>query len=274
MIRKVLAVLAVAGAALGIVGLWHPVPVDATSHSAVRSFSAPWVLPGGRLEVTIAVSDYGGFGQVVETLPSGFSYEGSDLSEAAVTVEGLTVAFTLLGDERFTYTVAAPSAEGPHSFSGVLLDSHLVEQAVGGDTSVRVGPEPTPTPEPTATPTPEPTPTPTPEPTPTPTPEPTPTPTPTPTAMPTPAPTATPTPTPEPTATPTPEPTATPTPEPATAIPAPTAAPEPTPTRSRSFAPPPPPTSEPEEGPLIWLIALLGVGALLAIVIVSTRFWR
>ena len=49
------------------------------------------------------------------------------------------------------------------------------------------------------------------------------------------------------------------------------AAPEPTPTRSRSAAPPPPPTSESEEGPLIWLIALLGVGALLAIVVVSTR---
>ena len=264
MIRKALAVLAAAGAALGIVGLLHPAPVDATSHSAVRSFSAPWVLPGGRLEVTIAVSDYGGFGQVVETLPSGFSYEGSNLSEAAVAVDGQTVAFTLLGDERFTYTVAAPSAEGPHSFSGVLLDSHRIEQAVGGDSSIRVGPEPTPTPEPTATPIPEPTPTPTPEPTLTPTPEPTATPTPEPTA----------TPTPEPTATPAPEPTATPAPEPATAIPTPTAAPEPTPTRSRSVAPPPPPTSEPEEGPLIWLIALLGVGVLLAIVVVSTRFWR
>ena len=155
---------------------------------------------------------------MVETLPSGFSYEGSDLSKAAVVVDGQTVAFTLLGDERFTYTVAAPSAEGPHSFSGVLLDSHLVEQAVEGDSSISVGPKPTP--EPTATPTPE------------------------------------------------------PTPEPAIASPTPAAVPEPTPTRSRSVAPPPPPDSEPEEGPLIWLIALLGVGAVLAIVVVSTRFWR
>ena len=227
MVRKSLAVLAVAVAVVGAAGLLYATPVDATSHSAVRSFSASWLLPGGQLEVTIAVSDYGGFGQVVETLPSGFSYEGSDLSEAAVAVEGQTVAFTLLGDERFTYTVAAPSAEGPHSFAGVLLDSHRVDQAVGGDSSIRVGPAPTPTP----------------------------------------------TPTPEPTATPTPEPTATPTPEPATAIPTPSVAPEPTPTRSRSAAPPPPPTSEPEEGPLIWLIALVGVGAVLAIVVVSTRFW-
>ena len=266
MVRKPLAVLAVAVAVVGAAGLWHATPVDATSHSAVRSFSAPWVLPGGRLEVTIAVSDYGGFGQVVETLPSGFSYEGSDLSEAAVAVEGQTVAFTLLGDERFTYTVAAPSAEGSHSFSGVLLDSHRVDQAVGGDSSIRVGPAPTPTPTPEPTPRPHRSrrlrphrsrqPTPTPEPTATPTLEPTATPTP------------------EPTPTPTPEPTATSTPEPATAIPTPTVAPEPTPTRSRSAALPPPPASEPEEGPLIWLIALAGVGVVLAIVVVSTRFWR
>ena len=200
LIRKPLALLAVAVAVVGVAGLLHSTPVEATSHRAVRSFSAPWVLPGGALGVTIAAAGYGGFGQVVETLPSGFSYEGSDLSEAAVAVEGQTVAFTLLGDERFTYTVTAPSAEGVYSFSGVLLDANKAEQAVGGYSSIRVGPAPTPTP------TPEPTPTPTPEPTATPTTEPTPTPTPEPTATPTPEPT--PTPTPEPTATPTPEPTA------------------------------------------------------------------
>ena len=189
----------------------------------------------------------------METLPAGFSYEGSDLSKAAVKVEGQTVAFTLLGDARFTYTVAAPSAEGVYSFSGVLLDANRAEQAVGGDSSIRVGtaPTPTPTPEPTATPTPE------------------------------------------PTATPTPQPShadpaahghadghadarahghadpgadSHPTPEPApTATPTPTAAPEPTPTA----APPPPPSApEPEEGLPIGLIALIGAGAVLAIVAV------
>ena len=134
----------------------RPAPVDATSHMAVRSFSAPWTLPGGTLEVTITAAGYGGFGQVVETLPAGFRYEGSDLSEAAVKAEGQTVTFTLLADERFAYTVAAPSAEGSYSFSGVLLDANRAEQAVGGDSMIRVGPAPTPTPEPTATPTPEP----------------------------------------------------------------------------------------------------------------------
>ena len=186
MTRKALALLAVAVAVVGVAGLLGPAPVEAASHSAVRSFSAPWVLPGGRLEVTVAVSDYGGIGQVVETLPSGFSYEGSDLSEAAVAVDGQTIAFTLLGKERFTYTVAAPGAEGVHSFSGAILDSHRVEQAVGGDSSIRVGLEPTPTREPTATPTPLPNaiPTPTPAPAATPTPTLLSTATPTPTAAP------------------------------------------------------------------------------------------
>ena len=228
--RKTLALLAVAVAVVGVAGLLHSDPVEATSHSSVRSLSAPWVLPGGALEVTITAAGYGGLGQVVETLPAGFSYQGSDLSEFAVAVEGQTVAFTLLGDDRFTYRVAAPSATGVYSFSGVLRDVNKAEEAVAGDSSIRVGPPPMPTPEPTHTPTPEPTPTPTPEPTPTPTPEPTPT--------------------------PTPEPP-TPTPEPPTPTPTPTATPEPTPTSA-----PPPPAPEPEGGPPLGLIALLGaVGA-------------
>ena len=296
LIRKPLALLAVAVAVVGVAGLLHSTPVEATSHRAVRSFSTPWILPGGALEVTITAAGYGGFGQVVETLPSGFSYEGSDLSEAAVAVEGQTVAFTLLGYERFTYTVTAPSAEGVYSFSGVLLDANKAEQAVGGYSSIRVGPAPTPTPtpeptatptpEPTATPTPEPTPTPTPEPTATPTPEPTATPTPEPTATPTPEPTATPTPeptatpTPEPTATPTPEPTATPTPEPtATPTTEPTATPTPEPTATPTTEPPtatPTPTAapEPEEGPPLGLIALIGAGAVLAIIVAVIAYVR
>ncbi len=152
LIRKPLALLAVAVAVVGVAGLLHSAPAEATSHSAVRSFSAPWVLPGGALEVTITAAGYGGFGQVVEMLPAGFSYEGSDLSEAAVAVEGQIIAFTLLGDERFTYTVSAPSAVGIYSFSGILRDVNKAEEAVEGDSSIRVGPPPTPTP----TPTPEP----------------------------------------------------------------------------------------------------------------------
>ena len=80
MVTKALALLAVAVSALWLVGPLHPAPVEATSHRAVRSFSASSVLPGGRVEVTITPTGYGSFGQVVETLPSGFSYARSSLA--------------------------------------------------------------------------------------------------------------------------------------------------------------------------------------------------
>ena len=246
MTGKALTLLAAAVAIVGLAGLLHSAPVEATSNSALRSLSAPWTLPGGPLEITITAAGYGGFGQVVETLPSGFSYEGSDLSEVAVEVEGQTVTFTLLGDDSFSCTVAAPSSEGVYSFSGVMLDSDKAEQAVEGDSSIRVGPEPTPTPTPTPEPTP--TPTPSPEPTAAPTAEPTPTPEPTVTSAPTAAPTATSAPTAAPTATPTP-----------------TAAPEPTPTSAPT---PQPPAPEPEEGSSIGLLALIGAAVALAVVAV------
>ena len=276
MIWRTLAVLSVSTVAAVLASLWlaNPNPVDATMHSAVRSFSAPWVLQGDRLEVTIVASDYGAFGQVVETLPEGFLYVGSDLPEASVVSAGRTVTFILFGEEQFTYTVTAPSVEGSHAFSGILQDEDRVEEPVGGASSLQVGPAPT-TPEPTATPTPEPTATPTPEPTATPTPEPTATPTPEPTATPTPEPTATPTP--EPTATPTPEPTATPTPEPTTTpTPEPTATPTPEPTATPTPEPTATPTPEPEVAPplteestgfpvrLLVIIIPVAVGAMMA----------
>ena len=270
--RKALAMLIVVGAAFGAAGLLHLAPVDATSHSVSRSFSASSVLPGKRLEVTIVATGYGSFGLLVETLPAGFSYASSELSKSAVVVEGQAVSFVLIGDQRFTYVVTAPSAEGVYSFSGFLKDFDKVEQSVGGDSSIRVGPDPTPTPQPTTTPTPEPTATPTPQPTATPTPQPTGTPTPQPTdrhATPTPEPTATPTP--EPTATPTPQPTATPTPQPtATPTPQPTATPTPQPTATSTPQPTATPTAvavpEPEQeggAPWTWIIIGLVIAAVI-----------
>ena len=243
MVRKALAMLAVAVAAFWAVALLQPTPVDATSHRAVRSFSAPWVLPDGRLEVTIAPTGYGSIGQVVETLPAGFSYSGSDLSESQVAANGQTVTFTLLGEETFAYTVTAPAAGGSYEFSGIIKDEDKAEASVVGASSIRVGSPPTPTPTftptPTTTPTTAPTPTSTPTPTLTPVPSPTPTHTPAPTTTPerrttaTLVPAAAPTATPEPTAAaapePTPEPTAAATPEP-TAEPAATLEPTASPT--------------------------------------------
>ena len=103
----------------------------------------------------MALAGYGSLGQVVETLPAGFAYAGSGLSESQVAVVGQTVTFTLLGEETFTYAVTAPAAEGSYVFSGIIKDVNRVEASVVGASSIRVGPPPTPTPAPTPTPTPD-----------------------------------------------------------------------------------------------------------------------
>ncbi len=167
------------------------------SHSATRAFASPRVAPGGQVQVTITAEDYGAFALVVETLPDGFTLVDSSLPDAAVSAMPDSVTFTLLGEERFTYTVEAPAVDGTFSFAGVVRDQHNTEAGIGGDSRLRVvsPATPIPTPAPTATtpPTPDRTATPTPAPTPTARPAATATPRPTPTATATPAPTPTPT---------------------------------------------------------------------------------
>ena len=99
------------------------------------------------MEVTITATGYGTLGgQVVETLPDGFSYVGSDLDEEAVAVVGQAVTFTLLGTGpiTFTYTVTASSEEGTYSFSGVLRNEDSEEQPVGSASTVAVTTDPAP----------------------------------------------------------------------------------------------------------------------------------
>ena len=250
-----LAIVAMVGA---LALLAQPDVVEAQSPSATRTFRQNWAAPGGELRVTITASNYGAFGQVVETLPDGFTFKSATLPSSQIEQEAQVVRFNLFGDSSVNYVVTVPTTEGRYTFTGVIRNADREERRVTGHTQFRVGPPPTPAP--TSTPTPVPTATATPEPTATPTPEPTATPEPTstPTPSPTPAPTATstpsPTPTPEPTPTPTPEPTATPTPEP-TATPSPTA--------TVAVAAP-----EAEAGPpgFLWFIPVIVViGAILAI---------
>ena len=109
--------------------------------TATRSFSATTVAPGRQVMVTITAADYGGAGQVSETLPPGFAYVSSSLSEGQATVTGQEVqkvTFVLTGETSFTYTVTASSSEGPHTFSGTVMDSEGNEHPVGGDDMVSV----------------------------------------------------------------------------------------------------------------------------------------
>ena len=137
MVRGMLAAMMVA-AITGALGLFGTAPAAAQgSPSATRSFSPATVAPGGRVEVTITVANYGPSGVVTETLPRRFSYLSSSLDQADVT--GQEVRFTFLaGGTPFTYTVTAPSAAGPYTFSGTLEDSVGNDHAVGGASTVTV----------------------------------------------------------------------------------------------------------------------------------------
>ena len=114
---------------------------------AIRSLSPESVEPGGEVEVTITATGYGTLGgQVVETLPDGFSYVRSDLDEEAVAVVGQAVTFTLFGTGpiTFTYTVTASREEGTYSFSGVLRNEDSEEQPVGSASTISVTTDPAP----------------------------------------------------------------------------------------------------------------------------------
>ncbi len=146
MVTRALALVVVAvmvGTSIGAVGLFGPSDLEASGHSATRSFDVDSVGLGGSVEVSVNVSGLGAFGGVAETLPEGFIYElgSSSLSEAAVRVVGQNVIFSILGDaETFTYTAVAPAtAEGTFSFSGLVVDSNGDGLPVMGSTDITVG---------------------------------------------------------------------------------------------------------------------------------------
>ena len=108
-----------------------------TGASATRSFSPATVAAGGQVVVAITAANYGGFGEVEETLPAGFTYVSSIFPDPVVS--GQEVRFDLLGETSFTYTVTASDVDGTYTFSGTLTDSDNNVHTVGGDTTVTVG---------------------------------------------------------------------------------------------------------------------------------------
>ena len=109
---------------------------------AVRSFSSAAVALGGQLVVTIEAGNYGSFGGVVETLPTGFVYVSSSLPTDSVATSGQMARFTLFGESSFTYTVTASNTVGQYSFSGILRDSTGLDHPVGGASGITVGDAP------------------------------------------------------------------------------------------------------------------------------------
>ena len=114
------------------------VTVEAASGStpsAIRSFDNMTVEPGEDVQVTIAASNYGGAGAISEMLPSGFTYKTSSLTRRG---SGQELRFILTGQNSLTYTVAASSVEGDHTFSGVLKRVGETDFPIGGASSVTV----------------------------------------------------------------------------------------------------------------------------------------
>ena len=138
MVKKALMMLGVL-AIVGVAGLSLLLPdaVNASGHSATRSFVTETVAAGSELEVTLEVTGLGGFGQVRETLPDGFAFVKSE--DVTASVDGQTVAFTILGnDVTFQYTVTTPAVAGTHAFSGTVGDSNRDSRPVAGASSIEV----------------------------------------------------------------------------------------------------------------------------------------
>ena len=116
--------------------------VAAQSTQTSRSLPSDSLMQGDEFSVTVNnVGLADGFGEVVETLPEGFSYidssASSDTANAAISaaVSDQTVTFTLVAVDSFTYKVAVgPNVEdGTYPFSGVLQKLSGDEDISGDD---------------------------------------------------------------------------------------------------------------------------------------------
>ena len=133
--RKLLSAI---GVALMIVALAMPGVVLASPAATASRDLPATVAPGAEFDVDITASDYGMMGQVLETLPAGFSYVSSSLDDSQVQVVGNVVTFLLIGDTSFTYAVTAATVEDTYTFSGIIKDEDLNEYTIGGDTAIVV----------------------------------------------------------------------------------------------------------------------------------------
>ena len=109
--------------------------------AATRSIPTTSVEAGASLTVSVTASEYGQFGAVSETLPSGFTFVSSTLPDSQVNASSNPVRFTLFGESGFDYTVTASSQPGSYTFSGTLRDDQGDDYPMA-DTSVSVAAPP------------------------------------------------------------------------------------------------------------------------------------
>ncbi|HEX73551.1 MAG TPA: hypothetical protein G4N93_00140 [Dehalococcoidia bacterium] len=114
-------------------------PVLASTAMATRILPAS-VESGVDFDVGIEASGCGAFGQVVETLPDGFTYLGCTPGYIGVEEVGNTVKFTFLGSESFTYRVKAPTVVTTtiYTFRGIVNDDNKNEYPIIEDNDITV----------------------------------------------------------------------------------------------------------------------------------------
>jgi len=110
-------------------------PALASPTTAVRTLPTS-VVSGDTFDVTIQTSGCGFAGQVVETLPDGFTYISCTPDDIGVKQVGNTVKFTFLGDSAsFTYRVKAPAVDTTttYTFQGIVKDENKNEYPIEDD---------------------------------------------------------------------------------------------------------------------------------------------
>ena len=108
------------------------IPVLASPATATRTLPAS-VASGAEFDVAIEASGCGIFGQVVETLPDGFTYLSCTPSDIGVEEVGNTVKFTFFADAKsFTYRVEAPTVATTTicTFQGEVMDEDRISYPI------------------------------------------------------------------------------------------------------------------------------------------------
>lgn len=103
-----------------IVLLLLVVPAAATGTPVARTLST--AEPGAGEVFTVSLSLEGvALGAVVETLPAGYTFAGTDHPEDRVLVRGQQAGFAVMNDTRITYSLRAP-ATGSGDITGTWED--------------------------------------------------------------------------------------------------------------------------------------------------------
>ncbi len=98
------------------------------------------VLPNAKFDVVIHVSGCGIADQVIETLPTGFTYISiNDSINYDVTLDGQDIQIIFMGDAvDITYQVQAPATEATYTFGRTLMNFHMIPFAIGGNSQTDV----------------------------------------------------------------------------------------------------------------------------------------